>query len=89
MSRTFLVHSQALYRDLDNRDQTVAIPTEAKWNVPEAKNPWKSSDPFSAGELASYVKAGVERNPLTEINFQPVAYSENLVSAAPLHVIDE
>jgi hypothetical protein len=54
--------------------------------VPEAKNPWKSTEAFSAEELGSYVKAGVERNPLTEMNFQPVAFSDNLVSAAPLRL---
>lgn len=86
MSRTFLVHSQALYRDLDNRDKSVFIPSEAKWNVAEAKNPWKSTEPFTATELASFVKTGIERNPLTEMNFQPVAFSDNLVSAAPLHL---
>lgn len=86
MSRTFMVHSQALYRDLDNRDKTVAIPSEAAWNVPEAKNPWKSTEPFTAEELGTYVQAGIERNHLIEITFQPLAFSENLVSAAPLHL---
>jgi hypothetical protein len=88
MSRSFLVHSLALYRDLDNRDKSVFIPTEAKWNIAEGKNPWKSTEPFTAEELGSYIKTGLERNPLTEMNFQPVAFSENLVSAAPLHLTE-
>ena len=86
MRKTMLVHVKALYRDLSGRDKSVNTPADATWNVPEGKNPWKSSEPFKPEELQSYIAEGMDRNPLTELAFQPVEFSENLVSAAPLHL---
>ncbi|MCX6903600.1 MAG: DUF4838 domain-containing protein [Verrucomicrobia bacterium] len=82
--KTMMVHTKALYRDLAGRDKTVTIPADAKWNVAEGKNPWKSSAPFTAAELARFIAEGIERNPLSKIDFKPVAFSGDLVSAAPL-----
>ena len=84
MRRTMLVHAKALYRDLAHRDKSVAIPEAAQWNVPEGKNPWKSSAPFTAQELTQFVTEGVERYPLAKIEFEPVAYGDDLVGAGPL-----
>ncbi|MCX7009465.1 MAG: hypothetical protein NTY53_19850, partial [Kiritimatiellaeota bacterium] len=88
MRETMLIHTKALYRDLVARDKTVSIPTDAQWRVPETKNPWKSSVPFTATELTHFVTKGIARNPLTEVNFKPIAFSEELVSAAPLKLTD-
>lgn len=82
MRTTMLVHTLALMRDLAGRDKSVVLPPEAKFNVPEGKNPWKSSEPFTQQELAAFLAEGIERYPLANIDFKPVAYSDDLVPAA-------
>lgn len=82
MRTTMMIHAYALVRDLANRDKSVAIPADAQWQVPEGKNPWKSSRAFDAFEIASFVRSGIERNPLVELNFQPVAFSNDLIPAS-------
>ena len=84
MRTTMLVHTKALYRDLVNRDKTVAIPTDARWNVPDGKNPWKSSRPFAADEIAALIDDGIRRHQLVKLAFEPVKFSDNLVPATPL-----
>lgn len=86
MRTTMLVHTKALYRDLAGRDKSVTIPTEAKWNIADAKNPWKSSKPFADEELTAFITEGLQRNPLAKIDFKPVVYSDELVPAAPLNL---
>ncbi len=84
MRKTMLVHSKAVYRDAVNRDKLVTIPENAVWSVPEDKNPWKESTPFSKSELQQFLKAGIKGYPLTELDFEPVTYSDNLVPASSL-----
>ena len=84
MRRTMLVHTKGLYRDLAHRDKSVAIPEAAAWDVPEGRNPWKSSAPFKEAELAGFLAEGVERYPLAEITFEPVGYGDELVGVATL-----
>ncbi len=79
MRETMMVHTKGLYRDLDNRDKSVTIPDDAKWNVAEDKNSWKSGAPFDRAELAAMEAAGIERRPIRE--FEAVSYSRNLVPA--------
>lgn len=86
MRTTMLVHAKALYRDLAARDKSVAIPADCQWNVPEGRNPWKSSRPFTADELAGFLRDGIARYPLTQLDFAPVPYSPDLVSASPLQL---
>jgi hypothetical protein len=88
MRKTLLVHTLALYRDLGGRDKSVHVPPEAKWNVAEGKNPWKSSAPFTAEELAQFLAEGIERNPLTKLDFNPIAYGDDLIGASPLKLPD-
>ncbi len=78
MRTTMLVHTYALYRDLASRDKSVTVPTEAKWQVPEGKNPWKSSAPFKAEEIAAFLKEGIESHKLVELEFKPVAFGTEL-----------
>ena len=52
MRRSMMVHAKAIYRDVDARDKNVSIPEDATWNVAEADNPWKSSEPFTLTEFA-------------------------------------
>lgn len=86
MRKTMLVHTKALYRDLASRDKTVTIPEGCTWNVPEDRNPWKSSEPFTADELAAFLREGIERHPLAKLDFQPLPFSTDLVSAGPLQL---
>lgn len=82
MRTTLMVHAKALYRDLPHRDKTVQVPPGAAWNVPEERNPWKSSAPFTDEEIAAFLGDGVRAHPLTDVGFQPVAYGTDLVPAA-------
>ncbi|MEZ6049675.1 MAG: DUF4838 domain-containing protein [Planctomycetaceae bacterium] len=83
---TYMMHVLALYRDIDKRDRGVEIPEEAAWNVPEEQNPWKTSEPFSDVELEQFLSEGMERYQPVELGFEPVTYSQELVSAAPLEL---
>lgn len=42
----------------------------------------KSEDPFTEGEIARFVSEGMKNNEPVEIDFEPVAFSEDLVRAA-------
>jgi len=51
MRKTMMVHSKAIYEDIPARDGRIKIPQGATWDVPESRNPWKNSEPFSRSEL--------------------------------------
>lgn len=82
MRTTMMIHTLALYRDLEHRDKSVSIPTEAKWNVPEGKNPWKSSAPFTQDEISALRREGIANRKL--LDFVPVSFSRELVPAGAL-----
>ncbi|MCA9006380.1 MAG: DUF4838 domain-containing protein, partial [Planctomycetaceae bacterium] len=84
MRKTMLVHIKAVYRDAVNRDKQVSIPENAQWHVPEPQNPWKESTPFSEIELQQFLEEGIAAYPLTELDFKPITYSDELVSAEKL-----
>lgn len=86
MRTTMMIHAKALYRDLVTRDKQVSIPEDARWNVPEGRNPWKSSAPFSPAELEQFIAEGIESRPLVHLDFEPVSYSERLVPARSLRL---
>jgi hypothetical protein len=88
MRTTMMVHTKALYRDLARRDKSVSIPSEAEWNVPDDKNPWKFSQTFTGKTLANYLAEGIRRYPLTKMDFQPVIYSDDLVGTNILQFPD-
>jgi hypothetical protein len=88
MRKTMMVHAKALYRDLVARDKTVTITADAQWNIAEGKNSWKNSMPFTADELTRFIAEGIERNPLSKIDFKPVTFTDELISAAPLKLPD-
>ena len=77
-----MVHSKAIYRDLVRRDKQVTIPPAAEWGTPEAKNPWKSSKPFSDSEFKSILTAGIAKYQVTQI--KAAEFGMNLVPATPL-----
>lgn len=84
MRGTMMVHAKALYRDLPNRDKSLTVPSEAKWSVPEGKNPWKHSDPFGREELTGLTQRGIANRRL--LDFQAVGFSANVVPATPLQL---
>jgi hypothetical protein len=86
MRGTMMVHSKAVYRDVAARDKSVSIPEDATWGVPEGRNPWKSSEPFSRGELDAIVAAGIDHRKL--LDFTPVSFSQQLVPATALQLPD-
>jgi hypothetical protein len=69
---THMIHSYALYRDVDGRDKAVSIPAKAVWTVPEPENPWKSSKPFSPTEIATILREGIAGHTPVELDFEPV-----------------
>lgn len=79
MRTTMLIHAKALYRDLPARDRSVTVPKECAWNVPEGKNPWKSSTPFTEEEVSRLVTEGIAAHRL--LDFEPAAFSTRLVPA--------
>jgi len=83
MRESMMVHTMALYRDLANRDKSVAIPENAGWGVEEPRNPWKSSEPFADSEIAAFIEEGIECRQL--LAFAPVAFSSDLVPATTLN----
>lgn len=86
MRTTMLVHAKALYRDLDARDKTVSIPPQARIEVPEGRNPWKSSHPFAEEELEGFLAEGIAGRPLAKIDFELARFSGDLVPAGPLRL---
>lgn len=76
MRGTFMVHSLALYRDVDSRDRAVAIPAEARWQVAEAENLWKSSEPFSSGEIGEILGSGLANHVAVDLDFEPIAVED-------------
>ena len=84
MRKTMMIHSKAIYRDVVVRDKSVSIPENATWRIPDSKNPWKSSEPFSDAELTGFVDEGIRTNPLIELDFEPVSFGDDLVPAGPL-----
>ncbi|MCM8816482.1 MAG: DUF4838 domain-containing protein [Candidatus Omnitrophica bacterium] len=84
IKNTGMIHSLALYRDLPTRDRSVKVPDEAKWNVPEGKNPWKITQPFSEDEIKKIIEDGIANNKL--VDFKPVSFSTKLVPATKLNL---
>lgn len=82
MRGTFMVHSHALYRDVASRDEAISIPAEAAWNIPEPKNPWKSSEPFTSPEIATILSEGIAGHSPVELDFEPIACDDAALVAA-------
>lgn len=86
MRETMMVHAKALYRRFP-RMAGLDVPDHAAWDVPEDENPWKDSTPFSREELDEMLEAGIANHEL--IDFEPVAFSDDLVPATHLGIIRE
>lgn len=81
-----MVHTKGLYRDLPNRDKSLTVPTECKWDVPAPKNPWKTDAGLTRADFERITADGIAARKLLE--FTPVSYSTNLVPAVPLKLPD-
>lgn len=77
---THMVHSYALWRDTRGWPHRPAGDTV--WNVPEGRNPWKSSAPFTDDEIGALIREGIATNAL--IGFTPVGYGKELIPAQRL-----
>jgi hypothetical protein len=84
MRGRFMLTTLAICQRERFRDRAVTVPPEAAWDVPEDKNPWKSSAPFAAAEVAAFVSAGVAAHQVDEPGFTPVHFSGDLVPARAL-----
>ena len=78
---THMVHSYALYRDVHRRDSAIDLPEEAFWKIPEEKNPWKSSEPYSEKEIHSMLDEGVATYEPVDLDFEPRSWDD--LSLAP------
>lgn len=78
MRGTMLIHAKAVYRDINNRDKNVSIPKEAGWTIPEARNPWKSSKPFSPSELDRFLAEGLQGRQISKLDFTPITFATDL-----------
>lgn len=66
------------------RDRALVVPPEADWQVPEGKNPWKNSTPFSAEEITALLQSGISSNQPVVLDFHAVAFERDLVPATRL-----
>lgn len=71
----------AYHRDIPRRVR-VELPEGTDFRVPENKNPWKSSEPFTREELDTLLAQGIENNPL--LDFEIASFSKDLVPARVL-----
>lgn len=53
-----MVHVKPLFTDVAKRDRLIRLPADADWDVPEPRNPLKSSLPFSRPELDALLARG-------------------------------
>lgn len=81
-----MIHTKGLYRDLPARDKSVSVPSECRWDVPAPKNLWKAGPPLARADYEKMTAAGIAARKL--LDFTPVAYTANLVPAAPLKLPD-
>jgi len=81
---TGMVHVKALWRDLPNRDKAIALPALAKYSDPDATNPWKSDEAFTADQIAGFIRDGIAKHKL--LDFEPVSFSTKLVPATKLNL---
>ena len=79
---TLMVTARNTYTNVPSRDNDVSVPEQFGWDVPEERNAWKSSKPFSGEEITALLNAGIQAHQVTVLDFEPVQFSEDLVPAA-------
>jgi hypothetical protein len=79
-----MAHSLAVWRGLPYYDRSVRLPPGTDYAVPEGKDPWKQSKPFTRAEVRDLVSAGIARHRL--VDFTPTTWSKNLVPVDALRL---
>jgi len=82
--KTEMVHAKAVWQSLPALDKTVSVPEGMTWGTPEAKHPWKSSEPVTEEEVRAILDKGIASNRLSDVT--PVAYSPRLAPARALRL---
>lgn len=85
MRDRMMLSTVAIYHRERYRDRAMEMPEEAHWSVPEERNPWKDSTPFSVAEIKAIMDAGIEANQPDEADFVTPEFSAELVPATPLN----
>jgi hypothetical protein len=81
-----LISTRAICQRDRFRDKSVTVPDQAAWNVPADENPWKDDKPFGGEEIAAILNNGITANQPTELDFEPVEYSDDLVPVTRLEL---
>jgi hypothetical protein len=81
-----MMSSLALFRDLPRRNSAIQMPDNVGHRVPEGENPWKDTRPITAEDIETFLKEGIANNQL--LDFEPVAFSTDLVSAKDLPAVE-
>jgi hypothetical protein len=88
MRDRFMVSTRAICQKDRFRDRSVTVPEQAAWDVPTAENPWKNDTPFTEDEIAVMLAEGIAANKPTELDFEPVDYSTDLIPATSLDLTE-
>jgi hypothetical protein len=81
---TQMVHTKAVWRVLTRFANGAKVPAGSGFRVPEAKDPLKSSTPFTIQDIRQIITEGIANNKLRE--FETISFSEDLVKADALHL---
>lgn len=66
---TYMVHSKPPFMtSLTKRDKTISLPENAKAEVPEPQNPWKTTHTFSQAEIDEFIRQGIANHPVANSN---------------------
>ncbi len=83
MRQTHMVHTLGIWRGLV-RDKGVEIPAGSGYQVSEASDPWKSSEPFSPEQYQKMIADGIANNAI--LDFEVASFSDELVPARALNL---
>lgn len=84
MRERVMQSTTAIYHRDQFRDDSVSVPPEAVWAVPEEDNPWKDSTPYTEAEIAALIADGLANYQEDVRDFDLVQFSANLVPCQPL-----
>lgn len=77
-----MVHVVGFWRDAPNRDKTIKLADDCKWQVPEGKNPLKTGAAYTREEIDAFLDNGIAHRAVAD--FEPATFSDELVPAKKL-----
>ncbi|MBI4026310.1 MAG: DUF4838 domain-containing protein [Verrucomicrobia bacterium] len=77
--QTMMIHALGFLRESRMIDKESRPPAEVDWKIPEGKNPWRSSEPFTEGEIKTILANGIANHKLRE--FEPATFGSDLKPA--------